>query len=307
MHEPISPDTQPITGAMVQGEAWKFYFAPAAWLLYLILLPAIAWRGGAGAHIAALPFGGYLFAWMGYLMHECWHRYVHAVPSKVFCSLFALMIVTDPQIYRMLHGYHHTRVNTWEDTEFHPFGPIQNRFLRIVNNALEISVGAAYLVLASLVAVPRHPQFRPKFRWLNAAAAVLVWAGYLGGIGAVSHLAFGVPVRAVVLCDSVVLWLGSLLVHHSQLVEHGNLIGVGSWQERNLLTRNLSARGLAARLFLLMTHGDSAEHVLHHTVPGIYSRPFPGRLALPESAVMITLADYGRIIVDMLAGRPSAR
>jgi fatty acid desaturase len=292
---------------MIDREAWKFFFAPAAWLIYLFLLPAAVNRGGAAALFAALPPGIFLFSWMGYLMHECWHQYVPSVPSKFMYALLALLIVTDPQMYRMLHGYHHTQVNTWADTEFHPFGSIQNRFLLIINNSLEIFVGAAYLVAASMAVVPRHSQFQAKFRWVHTFLAVLFWAGYLAGVAELSHLVFGVPIQTIALCYLLVLWLGSLLVHHSQLVEHGNLVGEGSWQERNLLTRNLSGRGFMARLFLLLTHGDAAEHVLHHSMVKTYSRPFPGRLTLPAGAVIITLPEYCGVILDMLAGRRSTR
>lgn len=55
-------------------------------------------------------------------MHECWHGYVPNIPSKKFYNIFAYMLFTDPQIYRIVHAYHHGMVHSWEDTEFHPLG-----------------------------------------------------------------------------------------------------------------------------------------------------------------------------------------
>ncbi len=43
-------------------------------------------------------------------------------------------------------------------------------------------------------------------------------------------------------------------------------------------TRNLWRAGLPEKIFLSLTHGDSQEHVLHHTLVGVYSRPFPGKV-----------------------------
>jgi hypothetical protein len=47
----------------------------------------------------------------------------------------------------------------------------------------------------------------------------------------------------------------------------------------------------------------SREHVLHHTMPDTHSRPFPGEFPLPESAIMITMRVYLRILGRMLVGK----
>jgi hypothetical protein len=57
------------------------------------------------------------------------------------------------------------------------------------------------------------------------------------------------------------------------------------------------------KLFLFLTHGDSREHVLHHTLTPHYLRPFPGKAPMPEAAVYITLGDYFRILADMFRGK----
>jgi hypothetical protein len=89
-------------------------------------------------------------------------------------------------------------------------------------------------------------------------------------------------------------------LHHSQLVEHGNLFVPGEWKERILKVRNLRPKGISEKLFLFLTHGDSREHVLHHTQVGVYSRPFPGAVPMPDNAVYITLGDYAGILRGML-------
>lgn len=90
------------------------------------------------------------------------------------------------------------------------------------------------------------------------------------------------------------------MLHQSQLIEHGNVIGEGDWNVRNLLTRNLNSDGILEKFFLFMTHGDSREHVLHHTLVKVYSRPFPGKVPMPEQAVYIRLKSYLPILWGML-------
>jgi hypothetical protein len=106
-------------------------------------------------------------------------------------------------------------------------------------------------------------------------------------------------ILSFVLC----FWLFSFFLHQSQLVEHGNLIVEGAFNQRNIRTRNLKADGILEKIFLFLTHDDSREHVLHHTLTSIHSRPFAGIIPLPESAVSITLGDYFRIIGRMLIGQ----
>ena len=97
-------------------------------------------------------------------------------------------------------------------------------------------------------------------------------------------------------------WFGSFFLHQSQLVEHGNLIIDGPIRERNLQTRNLKPKGIIEKTFLFLTHNDSREHILHHTMTVIHSRPFPGEIDLPEDAVYITMSDHFRILWRMLKG-----
>jgi len=48
------------------------------------------------------------------------------------------MLLTDPQLYKMLHGSHHMNVNSWEDRELHPLGKISDLVLRMIYNYVEV-------------------------------------------------------------------------------------------------------------------------------------------------------------------------
>ncbi len=247
--------------------------------------------------------GVYLFTGLGFLMHECWHKYVPAIPHGFFYRAFSWMLVTDPQIYRLLHGSHHAQVNSWADAEFHPFGQIKSRLARIILNNGEIIFGIVVLVFAQTLAMISREPFRKKYRIASLLLAMLMWVFYLTALGFASHIVFSISPKDIVFSYVLVLWFGSLILHHSQLIEHGSLIVAGDWHERNVATRNLAARGWAEKFFLFLTHNDSREHVLHHTQVSIHSRPFPGRFALPQNAVRITLRDYSRILLAMVIGR----
>ena len=93
---------------------------------------------------------------------------------------------------------------------------------------------------------------------------------------------------------------GSLIQHNSQLIEHGNLIIEGEWEERAIKARNLRSEGVLAKLFLFLTHYDAREHVLHHALVRIYSGPFPGRCPCPKARSFITLRDYLKIAWGMI-------
>jgi fatty acid desaturase len=247
--------------------------------------------------------GVYLFTWVGYLMHESWHKYVPNVNNGFFYNAFALMLLTDPQLYRMTHGLHHAQVHTHQDAEFHPLGRIENRAVRVAANWLEFILGVAFLVSMSSVAMLRDPRFEKKYRFWKLPASLACWAVFLGGIGTLSHLAFGVTLSQIAIPWIASYWFNSFILHQSQLVEHGNLYVDGTFQERNIRTRNLKPSGPAEKIFLFFTHGDSQEHVLHHTLPGEYLRPFRGVVPLPAGAVQSTLKDYLKIAGRMLAGR----
>ena len=63
---------------------------------------------------------------------------------------------------------------------------------------------------------------------------------------------------------------------------------------------DLRRDGVLEKLFLFLTHNDSREHVLHHTLVKVYSRPFPGQVPLPQECFFITLRNYLQIAWGMI-------
>ena len=303
MNADISNRTIP--EAILKRQAWKYYALMITWPVYLFLLPWV-WSYNITLGFIVIVFPGiYLFTGMGFLMHECWHRYVPNVPNNFFYQIFSWFLLTDPQIYRLIHGFHHSQVNSWADIEFHPFGQIKLRSLRILLNISEIIFGIAALVVFQTMVMMSSSRFRDKYRFSSLVTAVFVWIAYLTLIGWSVHQVFSISLNGIVVPYILMFWSGALVLHHSQLIEHGNLFIAGDWNERNIKTRNLEARGWMEKIFLFLTHGDSREHVLHHVLVSVHSRPFPGMIPLPQNAVMITFLDYRHIIFDLLSGRTS--
>ena len=291
-----------ISEEQISKQSWKYYFVLFAWPVFLFTLPAVISKFGIFSLIYMIFPGIFLFTWTAYLMHESWHKYVKYVPNGFFYNIFALMLLMDPQIYSLLHGFHHSLVNTWDDTEFHPFGDIKNRKLKILYNILEIFFGMFFIFIISLFVVPNHKRYKTKYRYLEAIISFSVICAFLLSIGILSSLAFRVTITQIALSFLVMYFIGSLVIHHSQMVEHGNLIAEGPWEERNVFTRNLKHKVFLNRAFLFFTHNDSREHVLHHTLTTIYSRPFPEKIPMPKESVFIGLSDYLKILGEMLKG-----
>lgn len=280
-----------------------YYVVLILWPLYLFLLPPLFKYDGWWVLLYLIFPGVYLFTWLGYLMHESWHKYVPGVNNRFFYNAFALMILSDPQIYFMVHSTHHVHVNSSQDAEFHPLGEIQSRGVRVIYNWLEVLFGVAFLVVLGSITIRRNVRFAKKYRFWKFLISVGVWVVYIGVLGYLSHLVFGVTLSQTFTVYALTYWVGSFLLHQSQLIEHGNLIMDGPIQQRNFSTRNLKPAGIAEKIFLFLTHNDSREHILHHTMTAIHSRPFPGKFALPENAVMISLQDYFKILGRMLLGK----
>lgn len=296
----------PLPETWLRRQAWKYYFVLCAWPLYLFIVPYVYDTFGGGAVLFSIFPGVYLFTWLSFLVHETWHKFTPNIPHTFFYHLFSWMLLSDPQLYGLLHPLHHAQVNSWQDTEFHPFGDIKLRYVKMLSNLMEIVLGMIYLMAAYSIVVPCHPKCQRQYRFWKLGLSVVIWGSYLGGIGYMSHLVFGVQASHIGLAYLLSYWLGAVIVHHSQLVEHGNLIVTGDWHTRNLRSRNLKDTGLGEKIFLLLTHGDAREHVLHHTLPNVYTRPFPRQVPMLVNPVYITLRDYGQIVGAMLMGRESS-
>jgi len=289
---------------LIRRQAVKYWLVLFLWPAYLFFLPPVFARLGIFSLVYMIFPGIYLFTWVGFLMHESWHKYVPNLPNGFFYNAFALMLLSDPQLYQMTHGFHHSKVHTYEDAEFHPVGEVRNRAIRIIYNWLEVIIGVAWLVLIASLAVPLDPRFSKRYRIWKLPISILAWVIIMGGIGFLAHTVFGVSLVQIVVPFVASIWLNSFALHQSQLIEHGNLYVDGTFDERNVWTRNLKKAGVIEAVILFFTHGDAEEHVLHHTLTKQYLRPFPGVVPLPEKAVSITFRDYLGILGRILQGKP---
>ncbi|MBD2365388.1 fatty acid desaturase [Anabaena minutissima FACHB-250] len=277
--------------------------ALSAWFFYLFFIPYIY----ASLKIFSILFivfpGVYLLYWLVLFMHECWHNYIPRVNNKIFYLILSWMIFIDPQIFDIVHPYHHHLVNTYDDIEFYPFGEIKNRLLRIVNNFFEIFLGSSFMYVITTLAILRHPKLQKHYRISSLLLAIFMWIIIFGTISYSSHLIFSVTLNQIVITYTLTFWLGFLLVHHNQLIEHGNLIIKGKLTERSLKTRNLKPSSLVEKFLLFMMHQDCLNHTLHHSMSKDYSRPFPEQFPMPETAVYISFKEYLGILKDILTGK----
>ncbi len=232
---------------LIRRQAWKFYVCLLAWPVYLFLIPyAFHLLGWWSLFFMIFP-GVWLFAWVAYLMHESWHKYVPGVPSDLFYYLFGFMLITDPQVYRLVHGSHHARVHTWKDLEFHPWGKIEPKALRRLYNLTEIVFGSIFLQLVTTLRLPFHRRYKKHFRLWLALVSPLVWLLFLGSLGWAAHRVFGLTHTEVGISYLLTYFLGSLVQHNSQLIEHGNHIIEGKWKKRAARRATCGATGFWKR------------------------------------------------------------
>ena len=276
-------------------QAWKFYVAPFVWTFYLVFLPkCMHYSCICGLIIIAFP-GLWLFTWTGYLMHESWHKYIPTVPNTILYNILSIMLITDPQIYHMIHGSHHADVNSWNDVEFHPVGQIKSRYMRILYNTAEVVLGIAFLSIVSSIVIPVHPRYKYKFKRKKQILAIIGWILFYGTTGGAAYAMFDVTLSNILWSYLLLIYAGSVLLHISQIAEHGNLIVEGDIKTRNIKTRNVQPTGFGEKLFLFLTHHDSQEHVFHHTLVKYYLRPYPNSIPLPTETTKIGI-DKGAIL-----------
>ena len=197
-----------IDQGLIRRQAWKFYVCLLAWPLYLFLIPYAFHRFGWWSLVLMIFPGAWLFSWVAYLMHESWHKYVPSLPSDLFYYLFGFMLITDPQVYRLVHGYHHAEVHTWKDAEFHPWGKIKSKGLRRLYNLMEIVFGSIFLQLVTTLRLLFQPPDDQRFRLWLALLSPLVWLLFLGSIGWASYRVFGLTHTDVGICLFALLLLG---------------------------------------------------------------------------------------------------
>ncbi len=244
--------------------------------------------------------GVYIFTWIAFLFHETWHKYVPNIPNEKLYTLYGWALFTDPQMYRLVHGTHHSQVNSYNDMEFHPLGEIKNKFLRKVYTILELIFGVMTLTISYGYILPRDAKFKEKFSNKKFLANIIMSLLFFGVIGTLSSFILKVEPGFVISSYAMSIWIGSFVLHHSQLIEHGFIIVDGDLKQRNMATRNLAPKGPVERIFLFLTHNDSREHVLHHTQPKKYLRPFIGYEPMPENSQYLDIKQYLKILKNIL-------
>ena len=165
----------------------------------------------------------------------------------------------------------------------------------MICNFFEIVFGIAFISLAGAYAASTNPKFKKLYSFRRMLFSYVIILTFITCVGYLSAITFVLSTNTVIFSYAITILINSFMIHTSQLIEHGNLIVEGNFNQRNIWTRNLKAKGVFNRIFLFLTHGDSREHVLHHTLVLVYSRPFPNRIPMPDKAVYISLKDLLKV------------
>lgn len=161
-------------------------------------------------------------------------------------------------------------------------------------------MGTVFIVAVTSVTIPFNSKYKAKYQFKSLAISILAWIILFSGIGFLSYFIFNLSAITIIISSIVNVLICSFMLHQSQMIEHGNVIAESDWNVRNLLTRNLKKDGIFEKIFLLVIHSDATEHVLHHTLVKVYSRPFPGKVPMPGKAVYISFKSYLPILWGML-------
>jgi hypothetical protein len=283
----------------------KLFIALLFWFIYLFCIPYMYSSLNILSFIFIIFPGGYLFCCLAQFMHECWHEYLVGIHNKFFYSFLSWIIFLDHQIFDIVHPYHHSQVNTYQDIEFHPLGKIKDRSLRIIYNFCEVFLGNIFIALVANFKIMHEPKLKKQYCYTKLTISILMRTIIWGGIGYSSHLLLKVNLLQIAIPYILTCWVGALMIHHSELIEHGNLIVEGKLEERNSRTRNLKPSGILEKCFLFLTNNHSLEHSLHHSKPNIYTRPYPQQNFISEQTVYISFTEYSIILKDMLTGQCS--
>ncbi len=288
-----------ITPEMVNHEAYKFFLIPLFWMIFLAFVPFLYQNLPLVITIIMMIFPGtFLFSWVCYLYHESWHKYVPIIPNRILFVFYGWLLAHDPQVYNISHGTHHASTHTLNDIEFHPLGYIKNNKLRRLYYFTEIVLGMIFIYFVTLFVIMKHP----RFSWQSFIISLIASTILYGSLFAFSYFILEVNVINIIISWLLLFIIAGSIQHNSQLIEHGNIIVDKSMpsNERNLLSRNLKPSGLLEKIFLFITHGDSKEHVLHHTQVILYTRPFLDKIPMPPKSIYITFRDYKKIIWEMI-------
>ncbi len=288
-----------ITPELVKHEAHKYFLAPALWIIFFSFIPFMYQNFYLIVTIALMIFpGSLLFSWICFLYHESWHKYVPSIPNEKLFIFYGWLLAHDPQVYRIVHGGHHIHTNTWNDIEFHPLGFIKNDTLRHIYNLGEILLGSSFIYIITFFVIKKNARFKWQSFIISALALIVIFGSFF----AFSHYFLNVKSSNIIISWILMFIIGGTIQHHSQLIEHGNIILNEStpFHDRIMLTRNLYPVGWFEKIFLFLTHWHAQEHILHHTEVSTYTRPFLHTLPMPPDAIYITFKDYKKVLWEMI-------
>jgi hypothetical protein len=288
----VSAEARRLIEARTARRALGLVIGLALWFGYAVVVPILWTRWGAVALTLVPIVGVYLFTWLAYDRHELWHGYFRRLDDPRWFDVVSWALLSDPQVYRAAHGWHHRFVHTPLDREFYCSQWTTNTLRRRAQFVAELFLGNIAWEAGAfwrLWKIEGTPAVRAA---LSGTAARLVLLGVVTTIGEVA--APGTGWRCLVVYGLTV-WMGAVTTRQNQWIEHLGVFGDGSLAQRNALTRNLSSEGWAGWLFNVVNHHDASEHVFHHTEPGLDTRG--AGLALPPAARTVTVIEYARSLV----------
>ncbi len=198
-----------ISEKKIKGESWKFYLIIPMWLLYFFFIPKIYITSKVRFALYIFFLGNFLFSWLGYLFHETWYEYLPNIPNKILYYIYGLLLFSDPQFYRLVHGSHHAKTHTYEDIEFYPIGEISSKPFKILYRILEFFIGTAFVFALHLFVLPRHSKTREKFSIPSNFISVLLIAGIYSALGVTALNTFQVAPPQLLACYLLSIWTHS--------------------------------------------------------------------------------------------------
>jgi hypothetical protein len=134
-----------------------------------------------------------------------------------------------------------------------------------------------------------------RINWRESLKYVVLHWGHMLGLLAVCEWLRPYSGQAYLANYWISVWAGSLAIQHSKWIEHIGIFSDAPGLERRRLTRNLSRKTLASRIFSVFNHDEAAQHLFHHANPEFDSRGVPG-LSLPPDAKFITIGEYPGVL-----------
>ena len=273
-------------------EKIKSLLSIVLWFAYIITLPKI-YNINAFIGVAMMLFPGFfLYTWLTNYLHDIYHRYISDSSNHFLFHLFAALVWINPQVFRIGHQSHHSKVHTYEDLEFYPLGKINNRWLRKLFLILEVIFGTILIVICATEAIKKRPDFSYSKLILSICYSLLIYSFLAIG----SQMIFGVGYSVIISSLLINFLICNCLLHHMQLMEHGFILADGDVHERSQYSRNLKPDGWMEKFFLFLNHQEPIDHCSHHKYPSDYTRHNKYEADKSESLNCINLKEYWAIL-----------